>query len=38
MNQDALDLAGRAIWLDVFQNYPDIEKVKLELEKDGREY
>ncbi len=31
-------LAGRAIWLDAFQNYPDIEKVKLELEKDGREY
>lgn len=31
-------LAGRAIWLDAAQNYPDLEKMEKQLKKEGAEY
>lgn len=31
-------LAGRAIWWDAFQHYPDLAAMRAELERDGRAY
>lgn len=31
-------LAGRAIWLDAFQSYPDWDKIRAELEGDAVDY
>jgi tagatose 1,6-diphosphate aldolase len=31
-------LAGRAIWLEAFQSYPDWQKIQSELESDARDY
>jgi tagatose 1,6-diphosphate aldolase len=31
-------LAGRAIWWDAFQHYPDLTAMRGDLERDGRAY
>ena len=31
-------LAGRAIWLGAMKHYPDIEKVRAELQAEGQPY